>query len=993
VRYSVYDNAAHYKNVSEYAFAIGGISTNTLATVVPSCDVRLLSIANNNNSATEVTVLAHFATLDAGQRTVVDAKLSAIVQESAHTIACKVISQHAQASYRDDCGRIQLGIAPHSRCDVIVAVAVGSRAHVNTVLQSLSARDIMQVAYIHNPNSTPNAHTLGCLAQMMYQRSVDQHSLQSYGILSTRPLLVYTVQGQSVQQLERDLAEVKKLSAIRQQFGVVIFYNQEHKYHSIMATKINQVVDSLDFGRSQIPVYVLNKATCEVSLVRTIMDRAINLKPYSSTEIKEEQNVRGHLPSYIDLLYSTDCKICTPYQLQCVSDGAGYHDGALVIADVGARARYYNHLLGDGMCAIVDEYGATDVYTDVSGAQTGIAGASVGSAAASPRLRLVGYTQYVTQGIVIGESMQGSPNTMWSPSLGVCDARNTGADYSIRHGMGWSEYECQYNDIVATQLVSMQSDALLYELQICNTATTTRELDIMYFVQPHLLQDSAINIEESGDQICVTDTNGRSMYITSSQHIESMSCYKESIVNRYGAIRRCARLDDSGGVVPCVAISSTLHVPAHSQRVARFWLSTHPDLQMNSDIIGQTDKGADSNTDKQGKGAFGMRLHTTDAQFDNFVNWLPHRIPRTVTACSLHAAWGLLYIDHSTAKACILHTAAQNSLCVYTSLSLVLYVDKYVEVSGDNSVLEIVVAKGNTLLQHCKCVIDNACIFDKNGLVVGDKQDVLLHSMMLVLVLRRFAKYWPHATYYDMQVVADTLSDSINKVAWSDRYVLPGKAGTRAKTDNKQNAHADIVVQSLAVLSGVADRQRASIVLGGIFEVLDLAPGMPSMLSKSVHCDESFWQNTDKMVTTASLVEHDALVWLVQAHLHHGQADRAFDIIRSINPVRVGGKSASIFGRELQGWWGNLLLCVLEHMVGVQLRGGILKLQPQLPSVLHKCSVDINVRGVSLTVAIDNSTTGEYSMSIDGVSYNVKGVPITPSLDAKTIIMRKTYSQ
>lgn len=139
-------------------------------------------------------------------------------------------------------------------------------------------------------------------------------------------------------------------------------------------------------------------------------------------------------------------------------------------------------------------------------------------------------------------AVMGENGVLWSP-LG--DPFRNG-ELRIKHGLGYSEYSCSYNGIIATVRCALVygKNALIFDVRAKNRAERERSADMMFSV-----------------------IGGKSVKIFSSAHITDSTAYKEGYV-AYGKIDRVRGFGKEGiSAAPTVSVSLPLGVRGSARAV------------------------------------------------------------------------------------------------------------------------------------------------------------------------------------------------------------------------------------------------------------------------------------------------------------------------------------------------------------------------------------------------------------------------------------------
>jgi cyclic beta-1,2-glucan synthetase len=369
-------------------------------------------------------------------------------------------------------------------------------------------------------------------------------------------------------------------------------------------------------------------------------------------------------------------------------------------------------------------------------------------------------------------------------------------------------------------------------------------------------------------------------------------------------------------------------------------------------------------------------------------------------------------------------------------LWLPLAVCRYVEVTGDTALLDQVVpfidgrelrpeeaasydlpehsSQQGSLYEHCARAIRRALVFGRHGLPLigsgdwndgmdrvgaqGQGESVWL-GFFLYEVLQRFAALAEGQADYGFATTcrsaAQVLSLNIEEHAWDGEWYRRAwfDDGTPLGSRHDQECRIDSIAQSWGVLSGAADPVRARAAMdavdahlvrrdAGLVQLLDppfdgagpdpgyiggYAPGLRENGGQYTH----------------------AAVWATMAFAGLGDSERAWELLRMINPVNhardpeacarymaepyVMAADVSAAPQHLgRGGWswttgsaGWMLRLIVESLLGVARSGERLALTPQLPTGWDGFRLHYRYRGSTYTIDVRKGTHA--ALIVDGV--------------------------
>lgn len=374
--------------------------------------------------------------------------------------------------------------------------------------------------------------------------------------------------------------------------------------------------------------------------------------------------------------------------------------------------------------------------------------------------------------------------------------------------------------------------------------------------------------------------------------------------------------------------------------------------------------------------------------------------------------------------------------CSDDLLWLPLAASRYVEVTGDYAVLDEPVSylQGRalnpgeesyydlpvrselveSLYQHCKRALDHALQWGPHSLPLmgsGDWNDGMNRvgeqgkgeSVWLGFfgheVLRVFGSVAQRQGDSSFAVrcsnLAVALAENLEKHSWDGGWYLRAwfDDGQVLGAASNQECRIDSLAQSWAVLSGVASPERARLAMAaldhylvrrdvGIVKLLDppfdqgdLDPGYIKGYLPGVR--ENGGQYTH------------AAIWASMAYAHLGDADKAWELLRLINPVRQGCStlidtykvepyvmSADVYavaphaGRGGWSWYtgsaGWMYRLIIESLLGVQRNGDILHFQPLLPVGWPGYVLHYHFGSTLYRIEVRNGSFDELAISLDG---------------------------
>ena len=339
---------------------------------------------------------------------------------------------------------------------------------------------------------------------------------------------------------------------------------------------------------------------------------------------------------------------------------------------------------------------------------------------------------------------------------------------------------------------------------------------------------------------------------------------------------------------------------------------------------------------------------------------------------------------------------------------------KYIEETNDFSILDEKVPfvddeNPATIYEHCVKAIDFSLKkFSERGLPLiggGDwndglnavgldgKGESIWLGHFLYKILTDFSyiaeniKDAERANYYKNR--ATTLKDSINKYGWDGKWYLRATKDNGEKIGSSENEEGKIFLnaQTWAVISGVADLNRANEVMSAVENYLECEIG-PLLLYPAYKKPDKFIGYLTRYAPGArengSLYTH-AGTWSIIAFAILKNADAVYRIFKKINPANpeknidvycaepyvtpgnVEGPESPLFGRAGWTWYTGssawLLRAVVDYILGVRATFKGLYVDPCIPSSWQSFKIKRTFRGAIYDIEILNPNGKNYGVS------------------------------
>jgi cyclic beta-1,2-glucan synthetase len=255
---------------------------------------------------------------------------------------------------------------------------------------------------------------------------------------------------------------------------------------------------------------------------------------------------------------------------------------------------------------------------------------------------------------------------------------------------------------------------------------------------------------------------------------------------------------------------------------------------------------------------------------------------------------------------------------------------------------------------------------------------------------------------------AAALAHSIDANAWDGSWYRRGYFDDGAPLGAASNiaCRIDSLAQSWAVLSAAADPARAERAMAALYEhLVRPSDGLVLLFTPPFDQDASdpgYVRGYPPGIRENGGQYSHAAAWAVMAFAALGDGDRAAELFGYLNPIRRARTRTDVHRYRVEpyavcadvysmpphtgrgGWtWytGSASLLYragLESMLGLRFTGGMLRLDPCLPSTWRRCEVAYHRGAVHCHVLIENPhgvCRGILSLELDGVS-----LPPSPAL-------------
>jgi len=312
-----------------------------------------------------------------------------------------------------------------------------------------------------------------------------------------------------------------------------------------------------------------------------------------------------------------------------------------------------------------------------------------------------------------------------------------------------------------------------------------------------------------------------------------------------------------------------------------------------------------------------------------------------------------------------------------------------------------------SLLKHCLKAIKSALRYGEHGLLImgtGDwndgmdevcaegKGESVFNSMLLHEVAQKIAPLCGETERRELLTIAEELKSAVNRYAYEkDRYTrLYSDGGAWLGSEGSETLKLDILTQSYAVISGVADKERAETVLKTAESLIDTEAGIIKLLSPPLKENSGIGYISaypEGVRENGGQYTH-AAIWYLFALTRIGRQDDAFELLNMINPVEksrdearekmyrgepyvLAGdvySNAENYGRMGWSWYtgsaGWAYRLIVEEFYGLKRRGKKLYIEPHLPKKLS--SSVLSYRYGESVYSIEYLTDEKFSVEVNG---------------------------
>ncbi len=290
-----------------------------------------------------------------------------------------------------------------------------------------------------------------------------------------------------------------------------------------------------------------------------------------------------------------------------------------------------------------------------------------------------------------------------------------------------------------------------------------------------------------------------------------------------------------------------------------------------------------------------------------------------------------------------------------------------------------------SVFKHCLRAIRSSLKYGEHKLLImgsGDwndgmdyvcskgKGESVFNSMFCYYVITEFAKLCPQDLANEMNVIATELKNALNLHAWdNDRYKrLFSDSGKWLGSEKSDGLKLDLLTQCFAVISGVADGERATKCLETASKLVDKKGMCIRLLTPPLDkkCYLGYISDYPAGIRENGGQYTHAAMWYLMSLCKVGKEDEAFELFQLINPVEKCREHADIYKGEpyvlsgdvytnkfnfgRMGWsyytgsaaWAYKL--IVEYFFGINRKGDYIQVNAYLPKKLEGATLTLNYK-------------------------------------------------
>lgn len=249
--------------------------------------------------------------------------------------------------------------------------------------------------------------------------------------------------------------------------------------------------------------------------------------------------------------------------------------------------------------------------------------------------------------------------------------------------------------------------------------------------------------------------------------------------------------------------------------------------------------------------------------------------------------------------------------------------------------------------------------------------------------------------------------NAVNEHAWDGEWYVRCYDDNGNPVGSRSNEFARIFMesQSWALISGIADKERAETLIASCDRILGTKAGYLLLAPPFTRVDNNIGRisSMEPGIAENGTVYSHLNIWMIQGLLKYGMADRAYQLFKRITPGYVHEEddfkqkcppymyANCYFGPDHRNnkfqmeftwitgsvaWFNNVLL---KDMLGARAEYDGLRIDPCVPSDWQECTVYRHYRGAVYQIAIHNPEhlqSGDVEIKVNGSWLDGNLVPI-----------------
>ena len=332
-----------------------------------------------------------------------------------------------------------------------------------------------------------------------------------------------------------------------------------------------------------------------------------------------------------------------------------------------------------------------------------------------------------------------------------------------------------------------------------------------------------------------------------------------------------------------------------------------------------------------------------------------------------------------------------------------------------------------SIYDHCVRALRRACTKGVHGLpLIGsgdwndgmnrvgieEKGESVWLAWFLITTLRKFSahaeKRGDRAMRDEVLAKADEYSEAVERSAWDGEWYRRAyfDDGSPLGSRTSDECKIDSIAQSWSVISGAAKPERASLAMQSLNKYLVREDARIIILltppfDKTTH-DPGYIQGYLPGVRENGAQYTHAALWAVLATALQGNGSRAFELFQMLNPITHADSPGGVdvykvepyvvaadvytakghLGRGGWTWYTGsaswMYRVALESILGFQLRGDMLFIEPCIPASWKEFTIEYRVGASTYEITIENPDgleRGSVELTVDGNAAE-KGIPL-----------------